>query len=114
MKMRRFDECYSKIMHGILAESAVEEDPEFKAKVMKIAEKLSEELEYDIDPEDFYEQLGCDYEPEGGDHLAKLESLNDAELEKALREDMENMKAIDADMKENPGDYLEEGKSKDK
>ena len=107
--MRKFDECYSKIMHGIVAES-VEEDPEFKAKVMKIAKRLSEELEYHIDPEDFYEQLGCDYEPEGDDHLAKLKSLNDAELENALREDMKNMKAIDADMKENPGDYLEESK----
>ena len=109
MKMNRFDECYSKIMHGILSESVVEENPEFKAKVMKIAEKLSEELDYKIDPADFYEQLGCNYEPEGGDHLAKLESLDDAELEKALREDMENMKAIDADMAKNPGDYLEEG-----
>lgn len=103
--MSRFDECYSKIMHGILTESALEENPEFKTKVMKIAKKLSEELKYDIDPEDFYEQLGCNYEPEGGDHLAKLESLDDVDLEKALREDMENMKAIDADIKENPGDY---------
>ena len=111
--MSRFDKCYSKIMHGILSESGVEDNSKFKAKVEEIAAKLSKELDYEIDPDDFYEQLGCNYEPDGGDHLAKLESLNDEELEKALREDMENMKAIDADMAENPGDYLEEGESED-
>ncbi len=107
--MNDFDKLYNKLMGKLIAESNDDDDLALKEKLKPIAEKLFKEHQYNIDFDEFFDQLGNYSNPDEDegydDHLEYVRSLDGEALEKVLAKDIENMKDTDARIKANPKEY---------